>query len=137
MRKVALVAAAAAALVAGCSPLQDAKSADAAIADFHQKLDATDFAGIYGGSSPELKTAAGEDKMVALFAAVHRKLGNFQSGKDVGWNDNVNTGGHFLTINYAAQYDRGTATESFVYRIDGAQARLAGYHINSDALILN
>jgi hypothetical protein len=55
----------------------------------------------------------------------------------VGWNDNVTTGGHFVTVNYAANYARGTAQESFVYRLDGTSAVLAGYHINSTALISN
>ena len=137
MRKVMIAALGLAAVAAGCSPLQDTKSTDAAITDFHQKLNAMDFAGIYAASSAEMKGAETPARMVAIFAVVHRKLGNFQSGKDVGWNDNVNTSGHFLAVNYSAQYERGAATESFVYRIDGAQARLAGYHINSDALILN
>ena len=46
-------------------------------------------------------------------------------------------GGHFVTVNYAATYARGAAEESFVYRIDDGHAALAGYHVNSDALILN
>jgi DNA phosphorothioation-dependent restriction protein DptG len=125
------------ALAAGCSPLQDTKSADTVIADFHQKLNTGDFAGIYNASSPELKAADPQDKIVQVLSAIHRKLGMFKSGKDTGWNDRVTTGGHFLSIGYAAQYERGTATESFTFRVDGAQARLAGFNVNSEALLLN
>jgi uncharacterized protein DUF3887 len=136
MRKMA-VTLALAALGAGCSPLQDTRAADAGIATFHQKLNTQDFAGIYAGAGPEMKAATTQDALVRMLAAINRKLGKFQSGKDIGWNDNVNTSGHFLTVNYSAQYDRGAATESFVYRVDGSQAQLVGYHISSDALILN
>ena len=41
-----------------------------------------------------------------------------------------------VTINYQAQYEKGAASEQFVFRIDGGKALLAGYNINSDALIL-
>src|SRR5580658_4373234 len=137
MRKVAVGSLVLAALAAGCAPMQDTRAADGEIAAFHQKLNAQDFAGIYAASDTDMKGASTQDSLVQLLAAIHRKLGAFQSGKDVGWQDNVNTSGHFLSINYSAKYERGAATESFVYRIDGAQARLAGYHISSDALILN
>jgi hypothetical protein len=137
MRKTAIAALALAAQAAACSPMQDMHAADGEIATFHQKLDAQDFAGIYGASAPEMKGASTQDSLVRLLAAIHRKLGNFRSGKDVGWRDNVNTSGHYLSISYSATYDRGAATEDFVYRIDGAKALLAGYHISSDALILN
>ena len=126
-----------AAILAACSPIQDTKAADAAIAAFHQKLNAGDFVGIYGSSSPEMKAIDTQEKIVRILSAIHRKLGNFKSGADAGWNDRVIPSGHFLSINYVAQYERGSAKESFTYRIDGAQARLAGFNVNSDALLLN
>jgi len=125
------------ALAAACSPLQDTKAADAGIAAFHQKLNASDFAGIYSGGTPALKANNPQADLVQMFAAIHRKLGAFQSGTDVGWYESLNTGAHFLTINYSARYERGAASESFVYRIDGSQAQLDGYHVTSKALILN
>ncbi|CUS43395.1 MAG: hypothetical protein V4610_03915 [Pseudomonadota bacterium] len=54
-----------------------------------------------------------------------------------GWNDQVNTGGHFISLNYATSYMRGEAIETFVYKIADGQAKLAGYNVNSDALIIN
>jgi hypothetical protein len=118
-----------------CSPLQDTRSADAGIADFHQKLDTEDFAGIYAAASPAMKAAMTQDALVRILTFVHQRLGPFRSGHDVGWNDNVNTGGHFLSISYAAKYDRGVAAESFVYRIDGGCAQLVSFNISSQALL--
>lgn len=137
MRRLATAAAAAAMLLGGCSAIQDAKAADAQIAAFHQKLNAQDFAGIYAGAAPELKASTSQDQIVQLLSAIHRKLGAFQSGADTGWHENLNTGGHFLTVTYSARYERGAATERFEYRIQGAQAQLTGYHISAPALITN
>ncbi len=128
---------AAAALLCGCSAANDMPLAEAAIADFHAKLNAGQFGAIYGAGSDEMKRAAKEGELVQLLAAVQRKLGPFQSGKAVGWNDQFATGGHFMTIQYAATYARGAANETFVFRIGGDRAALAGYNINSTALVVS
>lgn len=121
--------------LAGCSIGKDVPLAQAGIDDFHQKLNAGQFDAIYDHASPVLKATTPQTDMVRLFAAIHRKLGPFKSGSAGSWNDNVNTSGHFITIGYSAVYAGGAADESFVYRIDGGQALLAGYHVNSLALI--
>ncbi len=121
----------------GCSMSSDIAAAEAEIPSFHKSLDASSFAAIYENSSSDFKHATTQAALIQLLSAIHRKLGQFQSGKAAGWNDNVTTGGHFVTINYAAQYTYGTAQEIFVYRLDGSTARLAGYHVNSAALIIN
>ena len=121
----------------GCSPTQDLATATAGITTFHQKLDAQDFDGIYEATDPMFKAASPQASFVPLLSAIHRKLGNFQSGAVAGWNDNVTTNGHFISLNYTAKYERGDATENFVYHVDAQQLRLAGYHVNSNALIIN
>lgn len=120
-----------------CSLGQNVKLADGSIAQFHQALNAGQFQPIYRHSAPDLKAVTSEDKMVALLGAVHRKLGAFKSGTSQGWNENLTPAGHFVTISYAATYEKGQASEQFVYRIGNNQAKLVSYNINSDALILN
>ncbi len=123
--------------LAGCSIGADVPVADKAIVAFHTALDAGQFAAIYAQSAKDMKDTTTEPRLTAFLGAVHRKLGTFKSGKSVGWNDNVNGNGHFISINYQATYERGPAAESFVYRIDNGKATLVGYHVNADALILN
>jgi hypothetical protein len=135
MRFLAIVAAALA--LSACSIGKDVPVAEAAAAHFHQQLNAGKFADTLEGATPQLLAAAGKEKWLALLTAVHAKLGAFRSAKTIGWNDNFNNGDHFITLNLEAQYERGTAQEQFVYRIWGDKALLAGYHVNSDALILN
>jgi hypothetical protein len=48
---------------------------------------------------------------------------------------NYHTSGTFATLVYKTRYAGGEATETFVYRIKSESALLAGYHINSNALI--
>jgi hypothetical protein len=133
MRKMAAVMACG--LLAGCSMNKDIFAADAGISKFHQDLNAARFDEIYTESGAELSTT--QAALIQFLSAVHRKLGNFQSGSSTSWNDNVTTTGHFVTIGYSAKYDRGGADENFVYRIDGPRAILAGYHVNSTALVVN
>ena len=120
--------------LSGCNPAADTKAADAGVVAFHQAMDAGRYAEIYDGASPEMKTSMSRDDFIKFLAALHGKLGEFQSGATTNWNDNSTTSGHFLSLERSAKIQRGPATEDFVF-IDGSQARLAGYHINSNALI--
>ena len=125
-------------LLASCSAGHDVPQATQAIAQFHRLLDAGQFDAIYSGASNEMKAASPRERLVAILTAVHRKLGMFRSGSVKGWNDMVNTSGHFITISYASRYDRdANAVEQFNYRIDGDHASLVGYNISSTSMMLN
>jgi hypothetical protein len=41
-----------------------------------------------------------------------------------------------VTLNYATEFTRGRGTESFVFRVEGERAKLAGYHVNSMDLMM-
>ncbi|HMI18443.1 MAG TPA: hypothetical protein VK533_02750 [Sphingomonas sp.] len=122
--------------LSGCSIGKDVPIAEQAVDGFHRQLNAGQFDAIYAASAADMKAVSPQTTLTALLGAIHRKLGLFKSGKVIGWNDNASTSGHFITLNYSAVYANGPADENFVYRMDGQQAVLAGYHINSDQLIL-
>ena len=132
-----LLAFIACAALTGCSPSSDVPAAEDGIAAFHSDLNAGNFDRLYNGSGAELKAATSKEMFAKILNAVHSKLGLFRNGKSVGWNDNATTGGRYVTINYEAAYEKGSAQENFVYSIDGKQAALVGYHVNSEALLLN
>lgn len=133
MRKLGILVVAA--MLAGCSIGADVPLAKTAAASFHQQLDAGKFAETYTASAPELHAAATQQQWVGLLDVVHRKLGNFKSAPEPGWNDQFNTGGHTIVLTYKSTYEHGTATEELVYKIEGGKALLLGYHITSNALI--
>ena len=124
-------------VLAACSMGRDVPAATAAIDRFHAALNAGRFAPTWEGAAPELKSASAEPAFLRLLDAVHRKLGAFKSGKASGFNENVSPEGTFVTIGYASAYERGQAIEQFVYRMNDGKPTLAGYHVTSDALILN
>ncbi|MBV9929753.1 MAG: DUF4019 domain-containing protein [Alphaproteobacteria bacterium] len=135
MHRIATIIAAVA-LLAGCSMKADMDAGSKAIAAFHRDVDAGQYQKVWAESATDMKGSTPADRLAALLDAVHRKLGRFRSGSQVGFNDNVSGAGHTLSVTYEARYEKGAATEQFVFRMDGNRALLAGYHINSDALIL-
>ncbi len=68
------------------------KQADAAVADFHQKLDAEDYHSIYVSSDPAFRQSGSEQQMDEFFGAVHQKLGAVQETKKANLFVNTNTG---------------------------------------------
>jgi hypothetical protein len=125
-----------ASVLAGCSVSADTAAAEAGVPRFHELLDAGKFVEIYEQSSDDLKKVGTQQDFVALLEAVHRKLGNTRSSEKQGWNINYHTSGTFVTLTYKTVYAEGEAAEQFVFRMQGKLAALAGYHINSTALIL-
>ena len=132
MRKLFL---ALALVLAGCSMSGDSKVAQAEVVTFHALLDAGQFDKIYDDAAVDLKKATPKEKFVELLQAIHRKLGNTRASDMKGWNVNYGTGGNFATLTYQTVYADDQASEQFVYRLEDGKALLAGYHIESDALI--
>src|SRR4051794_30609621 len=110
--------------LAGCSVGADVPAAEKAVDRFHALLDKGQTQQIYRESADEMKGATSEAKLTALLEAVHRKLGTVKKAVRKGWNDQVNTGGHFITLSYATSYTRGDAVETFNYKIADARATL-------------
>ena len=122
--------------LAGCSASVDMSSAEAGVPKFHEMLDAGHFDDIYAQSGDAMKSASSQADFTALLEAVHRKLGNTKSSTKAGWGVNYQTSGTWVTLNYKTTYDRGDAQEQFVFLVKDKSALLAGYHVNSNALIL-
>ena len=136
MKKIKLLAVGfSSALLAGCSMSKDTALAQAQISVFHSELDAGSFQQIYLSSSPDLQKVASEGDFVKLLAAINRKLGNVKTSTQLTWKVFSGTSGTFVTVVNKSQFEQGSGDEQFVYRIDNGVAKLAGYHINSMALV--
>lgn len=136
-RSLSLAATALLSLVAACSNANDLPPALTGIATFHQMLNAQQFAAIYANAGPDMKKASAPADMVPLFAAVHRKLGAFQSGVVKAWWDSPTASGSYVTVRYLAKYDHASAVETFGWRLQGGHAVLASYFISSTYLIIH
>lgn len=122
-------------LMAGCSISDDVGLAEKQVAQFHQQLDAGQVQQIYAESAEPMRKATSEQDMAALLAAVHRKLGMVKSSTRGAWSVHAGTSGTYVSLSYSTHFSGGDATERFDYQIDTGKALLAGYHINSNALI--
>jgi len=118
-----------------CNPAADTKAADEGVTAFHQAMDAGRYGEIYDGSSADLKGTISRDNFVQLLGGLHDRLGSFQAGATTNWRDNSTTGGHFVVLDRSAKFERGPATENFIFRMNGSKAALAGYHVNSNLLV--
>ena len=123
-------------LLAACSGTGSANIAAKGVDQFHAELNAGHYAQLYEKSASEMKTSTKPDQFIAFLTGAHKKLGAFKSGKRVGWNDNHTTGGHFVTLQYESQFERGPAQEQFIYRLRDNQPFLVGYNINSAVFVI-
>ena len=121
--------------LAGCNPVANMAAARQTVVEFHQKLDAGDFAGIYAASHAELKAATSERHFIALLEAVHRKLGKVESTSRQTWSLNSFNLKTNVVLQHQTKFTHGEATESFTVRIEGDKGLLLGYNISSLALI--
>ena len=130
MRKL-IVAAAALIAVAGCA---SKRSAEDAVNRFHQMADSGRYHDIYVDTDPELKRITSEEQMTGLLSQIHERLGTVRTSRESGFHVNANNGVSRVRLTYTTEFTGGTATENFNYRVEGGQARLAGYHIDSPNL---
>lgn len=92
---------------------------------------------IYANADPKYQEAVEGEKSQALFAAIHRKLGNMTKVTMDTWQIQATTSGTFLRAGFATTYSTGaTSHDNFVWRKDDGVYRLVSWNINSDALIL-
>jgi hypothetical protein len=124
-------------VLAACSTTKDVDTATAAVAQFRELMAAQKFDQIYAEGADELKKSTTEQSLTRLLDAVDRKLGAFKSAQSNGWSVNYNTSGTSVTMKYKTQFEKGTGVETFVYRISGGKALLAGYQINSADMMIN
>jgi hypothetical protein len=120
----------------GSTFVQGRKLADAAVRRFHEQLNAGDFEGIYRDADQAFKTDLGHDESIRFLQAVHQKLGLAGSETRLNIRVETNPGGTFLTVGYSTMFAAGQATESFTWVKSDGTLKLDGYHIQSNALIM-
>lgn len=106
-------------------------------AQFHSALNAGQFEQICARASRQFRDSESQDKVVAFLQMVHTKLGQERSATMTGIRVNATTHGTYVITSYSTRFDNGPAAETFTWlRQDGA-LELVGYHVDSDALIVN
>jgi hypothetical protein len=126
------------ALTVACNPVEAIDASDKAVARFHDLYNSDDFATIYREATTDFQNSATEAKLVALLQAIKRKIGKVESSQRQGFSVNSTTSsGTTANVTYATKFERGQATETFRFRIDGKTATLLFFNVNSADLIIN
>jgi hypothetical protein len=126
-----------ASFVTACSVGQDTKSAKAVVSHCREQMARSALGEIYDGAADDWKTADSRDDSTALVGAVNRKLGAVKTSTQTDRHDNVSTTtGHKVTLVYHTKFELGDGDETFVVRLVGGHGPLAGYLINSMAMII-
>lgn len=126
--------------VVGCSPAEAGKSVEQsqqAIKIFHGELNAGNFDDIYYGSADEMQDSVDIVGFEELLGAVQKKLGKAGKSEQQSWHVNFANGTTIVTLTMETTYEKDKATETFVYVKTKERMKLAGYNIQSRALIVN
>ena len=123
--------------LSGCGDTINGKAvAEPEVAGFREKMKMHDYEAIYAGAAAEFQSAAPKAKVLALFAAIDRKLGPLQQSTLANWNVNTFNNKTHAVLVYSSKFAEGEATETFTYRVSDPRAARVGYNISSlDMLI--
>jgi hypothetical protein len=135
MMRSTILAATAALCLAGCSFGADKATAEAAVTQFHQMLDAGRFHDIYVGASDDFRASGSEAGMARFLGTIHDRLGSVQDATEHGWRVNYTNGRTVVTLNYVTHFTRGDMGEDFTFHIAAGSASLVGYHVRSEAIV--
>ncbi len=124
-------------VLSGCGSQQSVDNAKAAVSVFHADLDAANINSIWADTAPAFRETTDRKQLGSFLLAVNRKLGKVRRSEQVGWQMNTTTQGSFVVLQMQTEFERGPAQETFTFLRDGEQLRLAGYNVNSNALVTN
>lgn len=108
-----------------------------AVPRFHAQYDRGDFDAIYNGATDEFRNAMPKAEYDKFMRAVRQKLGRVKTSARDAWNVQVGTGGTRVLVTYNTQFERGNGVETFTFLSTKGDLKLVGYHVNSNALIIN
>ena len=118
-----------------CSFAKHKENAEKAVAKFHEQMNTEHYPEMYSQSDKLFQQAISEADAIALFGAVHSKLGTVKNATLQGWHVNTTTDGTFVTLQYAVEFSEGKGTEQFGFKVSANQALLVNYNVNSPLLI--
>ena len=110
------------------------EAAEAASQEFRTRITRGAYGEIVRSATPEFQHVTTEVDFAAAMEGVKARLGVWQSSEEPTWKVLAGTGGQTVTLVYNSQFERGTATEEFVWRVRQGRPQLAGYHVKSHAL---
>ncbi|HXL79844.1 MAG TPA: hypothetical protein VN951_03125 [Pyrinomonadaceae bacterium] len=122
-------------VITSCSVTKGKEIGERAVVQFHNQFNAGQYHDIYSQTDEGFRKGTSESDTLALFDAVHRKLGTVKNANQTEWHVNATTAGTVVTLTYNTEFTEGHANEQFVFYVTGDSARLFHYNVNSPLLI--
>jgi len=110
------------------------EAAEAASGEFRMRMTSGAYGEIVRTATPEFRTTTTELDFAQAMESVKERLGVWQSSEQPTWKVLAGPTGQTVTLVYNSHFERGTATEEFVWRVRQGRPALAGYHVKSSAL---
>ena len=123
-------------IFAGCNPMKSTAEAEKSAAEFHALFDAGEYEKIFDTAHADFKASQPKPETISFIQSVREKLGAVKSTKRTGWQANSLNMKTNAVLTYETEFENGKGIETFTYRIEGGDAILLGWHVNSNALIL-
>ncbi len=125
-----------AAVLVGCGGITHGKpAAEKAIARFHELYNQGKLDVIWNEADPAFRTAASKQEYAEFMAAVQRKLGKVASSANAAWRVQTLNLQTKVQMRQNTAFENGQDTESFTFTLDGTNAVLVGYNLQSRELI--
>jgi hypothetical protein len=132
------VAILAAMALAGCGRIfKDKDVAEKAVAHFHDQYNQGQIEEIWKDADPAFTSAAPRLGYGEFMGSLQRKLGKVVSTSNVGWHVNFYNQQTTVRLVQETVFEHGNGTESFAFTINGTNAVLLGYHVESGELNLD
>ncbi|HEY2363152.1 MAG TPA: hypothetical protein VGK36_18670 [Candidatus Angelobacter sp.] len=107
----------------------DKRDALRAIENFHARLSSGQYAAIYDASDPALQQTGSREELIAAMQATRARFGEFRQVTDSEMNVIVHAPVEIRAA-YNSKFEKGDATELFVFLRRGNQIKLAMYQIS-------
>jgi hypothetical protein len=124
------------AALGACGRVSQAKATgEKAVANFHAAYNQGKIGDIWKNADPRFQAATAKVKFDDLIQALQRKLGQVVSTSNTTWqvqSYNLNTS---ILLSQTTTFEHGQGTEAFVFALNGTNATLLKYDIQSTDLL--
>jgi hypothetical protein len=120
-------------LASSCASAREV--ADAASLEFRMRISRSAYDEIVRSAAPEFQAATTASDFAKTMESLKERLGAWQSSEEPAWKVLAGISAQTVTLVYNSHFERGTATEEFVWRVRQGRSALAGYHVKSSAQI--
>jgi len=126
-----IIAALAALLLAACNPMAQLNDAEAQVESFHDTYNEGDARALYGRTGEAFREVTSAQDMVDLVALVNERMGKVVSSEREGININSNNGTTTTTVTMKTEFEKGEATETFIFTGSGEDMGLVSWNVDS------